>query len=360
MVFSVVMYGCESWTVNKAECWKINGFELWCWRRLLRVPCTTRRSNQSILKEISPGCSLEGLMLKLKLQYFGHLMRRVDSLEKTLMLGGKGPQAGGEGDNRGWDGWMASSTWWAWVWGNSGSLWWTGRPGVLRFMDSQRVGHDWVTEITELNRYLLAVFSGLEFKTQHCNLLGYSLSLQSSWDKCVCWVFFSHSFWIILFFCLLSIITYKRHQKRKSLVNQNLVTYQYITNIYLFTVVSICSSPVLYPCLRAQSSSIPHFLSIFVHSPSYPHTFLSTALDKICAIHHVIQVGSAIRWERLLLSSPYASGKSPWLQPPLRKHSYHVLRPYPAAFILIPVSRLKIEHCSFLVSQCMRFCCFPF
>ena len=87
MVFPVVMYGCESWTVKKAECWKIDAFELWCWRRLLRVPWTARRSNQSILKEISPGCSLEGLMLKLKLQYFGHLMQRPDSFENTLMLG---------------------------------------------------------------------------------------------------------------------------------------------------------------------------------------------------------------------------------------------------------------------------------
>ena len=90
MVFPVVMYGCESWTIKKAELRRIDAFELWCWRRLLRVPWTARRSNQSILKEISPACSLEGLMLKLKLQYFGHLMRRVDSLEKTLMLGGTG------------------------------------------------------------------------------------------------------------------------------------------------------------------------------------------------------------------------------------------------------------------------------
>ena len=90
MVFPVVMYGCESWTVKKAERQRIDAFELWCRRRLLRVPWTARRSNQSILKEISPGCSLEGMMLKLKLQYFGHLMRRVDSLEKTLMLGGIG------------------------------------------------------------------------------------------------------------------------------------------------------------------------------------------------------------------------------------------------------------------------------
>ena len=97
MVFLVVMYGCESWTVKKAECQRIDAFELWCWRRLLRVLWTVGRSNQSVLKEISPGCSLEGLMLKLKLQYFGHLMRRVDSLEKTLMLGGIGDRR-----RRGW------------------------------------------------------------------------------------------------------------------------------------------------------------------------------------------------------------------------------------------------------------------
>ena len=99
MIFPVVMYGCDSWTVKKAEHQRIDAFELWCWRRLLRLPWTGRRCNQSILKEISPGCSLEGLMLKLKIQYFGHLMRRVDSLEKTLMLRGLG--TGGEGDNRG-------------------------------------------------------------------------------------------------------------------------------------------------------------------------------------------------------------------------------------------------------------------
>ena len=99
MVFPEVMYGCESWTIKKAERRRIDSFQLWCWRRLLKVPWTAMRSNQSILKEISTGCSLEGLTLKLKLQYFGHLMRRVDSLEKTLMLGVIG--AGGEGDDRG-------------------------------------------------------------------------------------------------------------------------------------------------------------------------------------------------------------------------------------------------------------------
>ena len=110
MVFPVVMYRCESWTIKKAECQRIDAFELWCWRRLLRVPWTARRSNQSILKEISPEDSLEGLMLKLKLQYFGHLMQRADSLEKTLIL--ERLRAGREGDDRGRDGWMISSTQW--------------------------------------------------------------------------------------------------------------------------------------------------------------------------------------------------------------------------------------------------------
>ena len=144
MVFPVVMYGCESWTVKKAECRRIDAFELWCWRRLLRVPWTARRSNQSILKEISPGCSLEGMMLKLKPQYFGHLMRRVTHWKGPWCWEGLG--AGGEGDGRGWDGWMASLTR-MWVWVNSGSWWWTGRPGVLQFMGSQRIGHDWAAEL---------------------------------------------------------------------------------------------------------------------------------------------------------------------------------------------------------------------
>ena len=147
MVFPVVMYGCESWTLKKAKGWITDAVELWCWRRLLRVPWTARRSNQSILKEISPEYSLEGLMLKLKFQYFGHLMWRTDSLGKTLMLGEIG--AGGEGDYRGWDGWMASLTRWTWVWASSGKWWWTGRPGVLQSMGSQRVGHDWGTDWTE-------------------------------------------------------------------------------------------------------------------------------------------------------------------------------------------------------------------
>ena len=139
------MYGCESWTVKKAERRRIDAFELWYWRRLLRVPWTARRSNQFILKETSPGCSLVGWMLRLKLQYFGHLMRRVDSSERPWCWEGLG--AGGEGDDREWDGWMASPTRCTWVWVTSGSWWWTGRPGVLQNMGSQRVGHDWATEL---------------------------------------------------------------------------------------------------------------------------------------------------------------------------------------------------------------------
>ena len=155
-VFPVVMYGCESWTIKKAEHWRTDAFELWFWRRLLRVPWTARRSNQSILKEISPGCSLEGLMLKLKLQYFGHLMRRGDSLEKTLMLGKI------EGRRRrGWQrmsGWMASPTQWTWVRVDSGSWWWTGRPGVLRFMGVTKSRRR-LSDRTELN---LLAFSKVE------------------------------------------------------------------------------------------------------------------------------------------------------------------------------------------------------
>ena len=145
MVFPVVMYGCECWTVKKAERQRIDAFELWCWRRLLRVSWTARRSHQSILKEISPEYSLEGLMLKLKLQYFGHLMWRADSFEKTLTLG-KIEGRRRRGWQR-WDGWMASPTHRTWVWVNSGSWWWTGRPGVLQSMRLQRDGHDWVTEL---------------------------------------------------------------------------------------------------------------------------------------------------------------------------------------------------------------------
>ena len=117
MIFPVVTYGCDTWTIKKAEHQRIDAFVLWCWRRLLRIPWTTRRSNQSVLNEINPEYSLEGLMLKL--QYFGYPMWRTDSLEKTLMLGKIGE--GVEGDDREWDGWLASPTQWTWVWASSGS-----------------------------------------------------------------------------------------------------------------------------------------------------------------------------------------------------------------------------------------------
>ena len=145
IVFPGVMYGCESWTVKKAERWRIDAFELWCWRRLLRVPWTARRSNQSILEEISHEYLLEWLMLKLKLQFFGHLMQKTDSLDKTLMLGKI--EGGRRRDNRRWDGWMALLTQWTWVWASFRSWWWTGKPGVLQSMGPQRVGHDWATKL---------------------------------------------------------------------------------------------------------------------------------------------------------------------------------------------------------------------
>ena len=147
MVFPVVMYQYESWTIKKAECQRIDAFELWCWRRVLRVPWTARRSNQSILKKINLDYSLGGLLLKLKLQYFGHLMWRTDSFENTLVLRMiEGRRRMGCQRMRWVVGWLDDITD-SWVWIGSGSWWWTGKPGVLQSMGSQIVRHDRATDL---------------------------------------------------------------------------------------------------------------------------------------------------------------------------------------------------------------------
>ena len=153
MVFPVVMYGCESWTMKKAEPWRINAFELWCWRRLLRVPWTARRSNQSILKEISPECSLEGLMLKQNTNTLATWCKELTHWKRPWCW--KRLKAGREGDDREWVGWIASPTQWIWVWVGSGSWWWTGKPGVLWFMGSDMT--KWL-KWTELNDSTSEVF----------------------------------------------------------------------------------------------------------------------------------------------------------------------------------------------------------
>ena len=144
MVFPVVMYGYEGWTIKKAKHWRIDVFELWCWRRLLRVPWTARRCNQSILK-ISPEYSLEGLMLNISSNTLATWCKELTHLKRPWCW--ERLKAGGEGDNKGWAGWMASPTQWTWVWVGSGSWWWTGRPGMLQSMGLQRVGHDWANEL---------------------------------------------------------------------------------------------------------------------------------------------------------------------------------------------------------------------
>ena len=152
MVFPVVMYGCESWTIKKSKRRRIDTFELWCWRRVLRVPWTARICNQSILKEISPRCSLEGMML------LATSRKELTHWKRLWCWEGLGEKR--KGDDRGWDGWMASPIRWTWVWVNSGSWWWTGRPGVLQFMESQRVWHDWATE---LNWIMILIIQNLPY-----------------------------------------------------------------------------------------------------------------------------------------------------------------------------------------------------
>ena len=175
MVFPVVMHGHESWIIEKAWSQRMDAFELWCWRRLLGVPWTARRSNQSILKEISPEYLLEGLMLKLKLQYFGHLKWRTDSFEKRPWCW-KRLKTGVEGDNKGWGSWMASPIQWTWVWASSRSWWWTEKPGMLQSMESKRIRHNWVTKPNCTEALSWKQF-GYNFVFVHTDLPSLKLSL---------------------------------------------------------------------------------------------------------------------------------------------------------------------------------------
>ena len=145
-VFPVVMYGCESWTIKKGERQRIDAFELWCWRRLLRVPWTARRSNHPFWRRSALGILCKEWCWSWNSNTLATSREELTHWKRAWCWEGSG--AGGEGDNRGWDGWMALLTRWTWVWVNSGSWWWTGRPGLLQFMGSQRVGHDWATELS--------------------------------------------------------------------------------------------------------------------------------------------------------------------------------------------------------------------
>ena len=184
MVFPVVMYGCESWTIKKAECQRIDAFDLWCWRRLLRVPWTSRGSNQSILKEISPGYPLEVLLLKWNSNTVATWCEELTHLKRPWCR--EGLPEGREVDDRGWGDWMASLTQWTWVWVNSRSWWWTGRPGLLQLMGSQNVRQDWVTELTDWTNWTNWL--------TNCSLRKAFLSfLVILWNSAFRWVYLSFS-----------------------------------------------------------------------------------------------------------------------------------------------------------------------
>ena len=150
MVFPAVMYGCESWTIKKAEQWRTDAFELWCWRRLLRVPWTARRSNQSILMKSVLNIHWKGWCWSGNSNTLAIWCKELTDLKRHWCW--ERLKVGGEGDDRGWDSWMASPTWWTWVWVGSGSSWWTGKPGLLQSMGLQRVGHDWATKLNTQRR----------------------------------------------------------------------------------------------------------------------------------------------------------------------------------------------------------------
>ena len=229
MVFPVVMYGCQSWTIKKAELRAIVAFELWCWRRLLRIPWTAMRSNQLILKEISPEYSLEGLMLKLKLQYFGPLMHRTDSLGKTLMLGTL--KVGGEGNDRGWDGWMALLTQWTWVRINSElvmdrEVWHAVVHGVAK-------SRTWLSDWTEVNHSFILSFFLVE-----------SVLREELPNHLVCAIFSG----------LLNLVCYYTFKSSWVLVSTAL--YPQICQFLWIQLYSICLE---FPCTTAMSFSLFYF-----------------------------------------------------------------------------------------------------
>ena len=180
MVFPVVMYGCESWTIKKAECWRTDAFELWYWRRLLRVP-RTARSNQSILKKSILNIHWKDWWWSISSNTLATWCKELTHWQKPWCW--ERLKAGGEGDNRGWDGWMASSTQWTWVWANSRSWWWIGRPGILQSTGSQRVGHDWVTELNWCDSEFLECFSNKHFVPIILSVRHFNHLCTVSWDQ---------------------------------------------------------------------------------------------------------------------------------------------------------------------------------
>ena len=233
MVFLVVMYGCESWTIKKAECWRIDALGLWCWRRLLRVPWTSRRSNQSILKEIRPECSLERLMLKLKLQYFGRLMQRTDSFEKTLMLGKiEGGRRRGQQRMR-WLDSVTDST--NMSLSKSKGWWWTGKPGVLQFTGSQRFGHDWATELNWTECYSQVIYSEVtQRNSSFCIEIYWKVicmaEIEKDYDLSVITLIYSDTFIYIWFFLA--------------------ETNRQISNKFIYTFKYFCLSVLMMPITR--------------------------------------------------------------------------------------------------------------
>ena len=264
MVFPLIMYGYESWAIKKAEHRRIDAFELWCWRRLLRVPWTSKRSSQSILKEISPEYSLEGLMLKLKLQHFGHLIQRTDSLERPWCW--ERLKVGGEGNGRGWDGCMASPTRWTWLWASSGSWRWTGKHGVLQSMGSQIAEHNWATELKDSlyiwdSRPLSDIwFENISSHSVSCLFTFLIVSFESAW------VFnFKEVQFIYLFF--LSCLCFGVISK-DALSNPR-------PQIYRFTLMLSCMSFIV---LTLTFNLVAHLKLIFVYGSCFCYFFLISLL----------------------------------------------------------------------------------